>query len=358
MSVRWVCIFALSLIMAACGGGGENGTAASNVTPVAKLPPAPGGDTSGNGGTASPVPAFSRDSTARFNTPGAISLSGGGTLYVSDQGNGVIRRIDASGDVSTPLGSYGALAERTDAAGNLHVLINNSLYRISPAGVSTLIREFPSQPGSYTPTRISADALGNSYVLLQYRQLHQIWRFESSGGGQMVFSGGSYGLVADFASDSQGNLALAINGPVENTAFITHIPRPSQPAEQGTPGVYTVQAATDYLPGSMIVDDAGNAYFIDISVSQIADQYYYSGMRIFRVGLNGVVSTLLDGFPDGTSDLRPVLANRWFVNAGLALNADGRLYFSDPRGNAIYRMDSAGNLTLIAGTPGQAGNSN
>lgn len=357
MAARWLCISTLSLLLIACGGGGSDG-GGSSFAPGANPPPS-GGDTSGgNDGTVSPPTAFTHDGSARFNTPGALSLHGDGTLYVSDQGNGAIRRIDAGGEVSTPHGSYGIIAERTDASGNLHLLDNVRLYRISPTGESTLIREFANQPGSYTPTHLSADAMGNSYVLLQYRQLHQIWRFGATGSGQMVYSGGSYGSVADFASDSQGNLALALNGPMENTAFIIHIPRPSQPAEQGTPGVSTVQAATDYLPSAMVIDEAGNAYFVDVSVSQIADQYYYSGMRIFRVGLNGVVTTLLDGFPDGTTDQRQVLTNRRFVNAGLALDAGGGLYFSDPRGNAIYRMDSAGNLTLIAGTPGQAGNSN
>lgn len=373
MAVRWLCVSAFGLLLAACGGGGGTNTDGSldsgaNQSPASggSSSPGSGNDGSGasdsnDGGIVFSPSDFTYDSGARFNTPASLSRDNAGNLYVMDDGNDVIRRITANGHVSTLSGSYatGMIAERTTTNGHLHVLNNGRLYRVSPSGTQILIREFAGGPGSYSPSHVASDGDGNAYVLMVYRQLHEIWRIDTSGNATVVYSDASYGSVSAIASDSAGNLALAMNGPVENTAFVRYIPRSSQPAEYDTPGVTTVVAATSYLPSSMIIDGAGNAYFNEVSIENNSQTggYDYTGMRIFRVNNNGIVTALLQGFPDGSTDRRPVLTERWYIHAGLTRDAEGRIYFSDPRGNAIYRIDGAGNLTLIAGMPGQAGNS-
>lgn len=353
--------------MTACGGSG--GTDLSgNPDADAEQPPASGQDGEGDpaedsgssAGKDAPLPSdFTYDSTARFNTPSSLALDEAGNLYVMDDGNNTSRRIAASGSVSTLPGSFasGMIAERTGADGHLHLLSERLLYRISPAGEQTAIREFGSGPGSYSPTYVASDTLGNAYVLMQYRQLHEIWRIGASGHAVTVYAGGTSGSIAAIASDSEGNLALAINGPEPGSSFIRYVPRCSQPAEADTPGVSTVEVAASELPSSMIMDDAGNSYFshVDTEINTQTGGYEYTGMQIFKVNTNGVAFTLLQGFPDSSRDRRPVLTGRPYVHAGLAQDSQDRIYFSDPRGHAIYGLNDAGNLSLIAGLPGQAG---
>ena len=96
-------------------------------------------------------------STARFNRPTGITIDSAGNLYVSDQNNHTIRKITATGDVSTFAGAAGVAGSADgsaasarfsspaglaiDSAGFLLVADqgNNLIRRISPTGqVSTL----------------------------------------------------------------------------------------------------------------------------------------------------------------------------------------------------------------------------
>jgi hypothetical protein len=96
-------------------------------------------------------------SAARFNTPWGITVDGSGNLFVSDSENHVIRKITASGVVSTVAGVVGVTGAQdgagaaarfnqprglsVDASGNLFVADhgNSVIRQISPSGVVTTI---------------------------------------------------------------------------------------------------------------------------------------------------------------------------------------------------------------------------
>lgn len=93
--------------------------------------------------------------TATFNNPNSIYMDNSGNMYVSDPNNHAIRKIDASGNVSTLAGgtlgsadgtgtaaSFGATGGVTmDAIGDLYVadLGNNLIRKITAAGVVTTL---------------------------------------------------------------------------------------------------------------------------------------------------------------------------------------------------------------------------
>jgi sugar lactone lactonase YvrE len=129
-------------------------------------------------------------SNALFNAPSSIVADAAGYLYVADQNNHRIRKIDLNGNVTTLAGSgvigaadgVGSSAQfnypyglTIDAAGNLYVadVDNHKIRKVTPSGVvSTVagsgISGFVNGPGAQArfnyPYGVAVDAAGNLYV--------------------------------------------------------------------------------------------------------------------------------------------------------------------------------------------------
>ena len=70
--------------------------------------------------------ADGRGSEARFHTPTGIAVNRAGTIFVADTGNGLIRQIDAAGEVTTPSwqmpgGLVNPIGIAADDGGRIHV---------------------------------------------------------------------------------------------------------------------------------------------------------------------------------------------------------------------------------------------
>ncbi|HEY9723321.1 MAG TPA: IPT/TIG domain-containing protein [Oscillatoriaceae cyanobacterium] len=129
-------------------------------------------------------------SAAQFNTPLGIVADSQGNLYVSDNGNSLIRKVTSAGVVSTfagtgqtqpqdGLGTAGSVGYPTglamDASGNLFVedALNNLILEISPAGLVTRIagdmdpgdQDGPGRNASFNGLEgLAVDASGNLYA--------------------------------------------------------------------------------------------------------------------------------------------------------------------------------------------------
>jgi gliding motility-associated-like protein len=87
--------------------------------------------------------------TASFDNPVGVAVDPSGIMYVSDQGNSTIRKIDLAGNVTTFAALNGGAAPpnnnavlnylTTDAAGNVYFVDNNQVGSITPAGAITSI---------------------------------------------------------------------------------------------------------------------------------------------------------------------------------------------------------------------------
>lgn len=143
------------------------------------------GGFSGDGGTAT---------DAELSFPRAVALDGAGNLYIADMGNHRVRMVDVDGDITTFAGSGehgfagdgGAAVDAAfqypadlsfDGSGNLYVADqqNDRIRRVDPAGVITTVagsgtRSFSGDGGQATdaelnlPEGVLADASGNVYV--------------------------------------------------------------------------------------------------------------------------------------------------------------------------------------------------
>jgi sugar lactone lactonase YvrE len=99
------------------------------------------------------------------------------------------------------------------------------------------------------------------------------------------------------------------------------------------------------LPHGLAVAPSGDIYVADTGNATIR-----------RIGADGVVSTVA-GLPQvgGSTDGHGSGA-RFSSPFGIAAAADGTLYVADTGNHTIRRIDPAGQVTTLAGSPGQSGN--
>ena len=154
------------------------------------------------------------DGAAMFAAPMGIALDASGNVYVADTDNSTIRKITASGTVTTLAGAValsgsvdgtGSSAKfnqprgvAVDAAGNVYVADTNNatIRKITPDGVVTTVAGQPGTSGSadglgssarfYQPYGVAVDAAGNIYVADTYN--HTI-RAITPGGAVITLAG-------------------------------------------------------------------------------------------------------------------------------------------------------------------------
>ena len=314
----------------------------------------PGGSTDGTGGAAS------------FTKPISIACDSSGDVYVADNQNHTIRRITPAGEVSTFAGAAGQ-AGSSDGTGstarfsrpwgvafdsndNLYVAdsSNDTVRKITPAGVVTTLAGAPGQPGSADgtgatarfnlPTGLACDASGNIYVAdLTSDTVRKI-----TPAGVVTTLAGTAGVAGStdsahgsplfnhpvaLACDASGNVYVADQG--NNTV-----------RRISASGVVTTVAGTAGMAG--LVDGMGSAALFDapsgIACDAASNIYVadYDGQIIRRITAGGVVNTVAGSGAAGSADGRGNAAS--FNNpAGITCDAVGNLYIADSSNNTIRR---------------------
>ena len=246
---------------------------------------------------------------AQFNDPGGITIDKDGNIYVADNSNNRIRKITASGTVSTFAGSgsagfadgNGNLAMfddpnsvTTDVQGNVYVADKNNqrIRKITPSGVvSTLAGNgnsgFADGDGATAqfngPAGVTSDAQGNIYVAdFNNNRLRKVT---------------ASGMVTTFA----GNGVEGYADGAGSTAQFDH-------------------------PASIICDALGNIY--------VGDYYNY---RIRLITAAGNVSVLAgngsSGFVDGNASIAEFAAP-----SGITADTQGNIYVADKNNHRIRKI--------------------
>jgi len=257
---------------------------------------------------------------ASFNWPAGIAVDASGNLYVADCGNHRIRKITASGVVTTFAGSGNKAYKdgngieasfnwpagiALDSSGTIYVADagNHRIRKITPGGIVTTLAGSGNETyadGSKNeasfrhPTGIAVNAFGNIYVADQFNQ--RIRKITTEG----------------FVSTFAGSGAIAYENSVGSSASFRY-------------------------PIGLAVDISGNVYVAD-----------FGNNRIRKITAAGVVTTFA-GFGNGSYADGVGIFAYFSEPHGVSIDALGNLYVADSDNNRIRKITAAGVVTTLAG---------
>ena len=250
---------------------------------------------------------------ASFNDPYGVAVDASGNVYVADQSNHKIRKINPSGVVSTFAGN--GIAGATDGSG---------------IGASFNF-----------PRGVTVDASGNIYVADNGN--NKIRKITSSGvvstlaGNGNVGAADGNGTTASFSTpdavavDATGNVYVAdeVNNKIRK---ITPSGVVSTLAGSGTAastdGIGTI--ASFNHPGGIAIDASGNVYVTEFLTNKIR-----------KISQAGVVATLAGSGANGSADGIGSAAS-FSSPVGVTVDALGNVYVADDGNNKIRKITQGG----------------
>lgn len=322
---------------------------------------------------------------ALFNGPTGLAIDASGTLYVTDTRNNLIRRITATGSVSTVAGRVGVVGSAdgqgsaatfdfpqgiaVDAAGTLFVAdtYNNTVRRISTAGVvdtlagaAGITGDADGQGGAARfnePTGIAVTPSGQ--VVLADSHNYTLRLISASGAvstlagtthvagtADGVGSRAQFGYPTGLSVDRTGNVYIVDSG--SNTIRLM-TPAAAVSTLAGTPGIRgsangTGPAAAFNYPTGIVVAPNGKVY--------VADSRNFS---IRAIGAGALVQTLAGDLSSSGSADGPGPQARLQSPSGVAVDFLGQQYIADTANNTIRKVDLLGRVSTLAGLAGTLG---
>ena len=367
----------LAFALATSGCGDTNVGKAES---VAALAGAAGGPGFFDGSASDPV---------RFDSPYAVAVTATGDRFVADMKNHVIRKVDATGRVTTFAGAFGVAgsADGTGTAARFNlpsgiVAVGTTLYVcdtenhtirkiVSTSGLVTTVAGTPGVPGAIdntlpgnvlfsSPRGITSDGGTNLYVADTGN--HKIRKVISASGATTTFAGSgtpgfadNTGTTASFVSPEgitfdgsslfvadTGNHAIRKITPVGTVGEVTTL------AGDGTSGFLDNAAggsARFSSPVSLVA--IGSNLFVSDTGNHVVRQVEPAGFVTTLAGLPQVA-----GFSDGTGS-----AARFNSLKGIAVQegVSNLFYVADTENHVIRQVSVGGTVVTTAGSPPQAG---
>jgi len=290
---------------------------------------------------------------AGFNYPIGIAIDPSGNIFIADQHNNAIRKMDPLGNVTTFAGAqkeglidgsgtaarfYHPTVMISDPIGNLFVADyeNRVIRKVTPSGLVTTYAGMSPYSGGFlgSPDGIAIDKSGNLFITDYNR--HEIKKIDAAG-NVMNYAGSGVGLHQDgvgisagfvspcgLAMDASGNLFVAdAEGnrirKIAPDATVTTVAGTGQPGYIDGPG----SLAQFKLPQQIAIDAQGNLLVTD-----------YGNNRIRKITPEGVVSTFAGNGQEKLID-GPALEAAFALPNGIAVAKDGRIYVSENGSNRI-----------------------
>jgi sugar lactone lactonase YvrE len=341
---------------------------------------------------------------AAFSSPTGIATGPTGDVYVADSGNSTIRKITPAGVVTTLAGVAGVRGSAdgsgawatfsgpggvaTDTAGNLYVADagNNTIRKITPAGVVTTLAGMPGVEGSADgtgaaaqfsgPWGIATDVVGNVYV---GDTGNCMIRKISPAGGVSTLAGTNNSYITPPSKVDPGQL-IPCSGSADGVGSAAQFTNPTGVAADSVGYIYVADSGNNRIrkitPAGVVTTLAGSSFGSSDGTGSAANFNYPTGISVGSAGTvyvgdwgnstvravtpNGVVTTLAglamvlgkaDGFGTAASFQSP-----W----GVAADSSGNVYVADNGGgygSTIRKITTAGVVSTLAGTSGVRGSS-
>ncbi len=332
---------------------------------------------------------------AQFNFPGGIRVDAAGNALVADAANHRIRKIDASGNVTTVAGSGTAgdsgdsgpatsaqlrtpFGVTVDAQGNIYIADSNNhrVKRVNSAGIIATLAGTGSAgfsgdggPANVAqlnfPLGLAVDGAGNLYIAdssnARVRKVDRSGMITTLAGTGSVGFSGDNGPAAEARLANPQDVALGSDGGLYIAdAFIGNV-RLSvvRRVDLTTSVITTVAGVPDFLglsgdggpaknavlfnPSGVAVDAAGRLYIADSA-----------NHRVRQVDEGGVIRTFAGG---SVLDGGPATSAGLVSPSGVRVDALGNIFIADTLNHRIRRVDAAGTIRTVAGSgvPGFAG---
>ncbi len=277
---------------------------------------------SGDGGPAT---------SASMSNPEGVFVDGLGNIYIADERNHRIRKVDTSGNITTVAGN-GIAAFSGDGG---------------PATSASL----------RFPTGVFVDGSGVIYIADsqndRIRKVNTLGIISTVAGGGFAefFSAGRLATDASLAGptgvyvDGLGNIYIADTGShrlhkVDTLGIISTVAGDGTAAFSGDGGPAT--SAWLSLPRGVFVDGSGNIYIAD-----------YNNQRIRKVDTSGIINTVAGNGTGGFSgDGGPATSASLNFPVGVFVDGLGNIYFADSSNHRIRKVDTSGNIFTVAGSGG------
>lgn len=298
---------------------------------------------------------------AQLAHPYGVAVDSSGNLYIADSSNYRVRKIDATtGLISTVAGSgdYGysgdggpaisakmkrPLGIAVDSSGNLFIA-DNSDNRIRKVDTSGYISTVAC--AACYPEDITVDNDGNLFIVDAVG--HVVRKIDTTGQISTVAGTGTSGYSGDnepatmanlqspqgIAIDSSGNLYIADTGnnvirKVDTAGLINTVAGTGAGGYSGDGDDATL--AKLYAPKRVSVDSSGNLYISD-----------YMNSRIRKVDTAGQISTVAGSGAMGYSgDGELATSAQLFAPHAIAVDSNGIVYIADTNNNRIRKLGPA-----------------
>lgn len=348
-----VLLASIALIAATrLGGRAQAGGPAISTAAGLGKPGPTGGGYSGDGGPAT---------AAQLRRPLSVASAPDGSLYIAEDTNGAVRRVEASGVITTVVGGNeapfkeGALGASVSVGapravamsgdGRLYICTHLGVFRLDRDETLHLLIAAPAAPwpGSFAGLAI---ALGD-VLFISDRVAHTVLRLAPDGGLRTYAGTGEPGSSGDggaatgaqlemptaLAVDSKGDLFIADpgNNRVRRvdaaTGAISTVAGSNDIYGFGGDGGPATRARLS-LPTGVAVDAADNLYVADTGNNRVR--------KVSRAGR--ITSFVGSGSPGSGGDGGPAIAAQLFAPEGLAIDSAGNLYIADTGNNRVRKL--------------------